>query len=90
MPVYEFACAACGGFTAWRPMAESSAPAPCPGCGAGADRVLSATAGFGRGAARPGREPQLVQRRPADPPPAPNPNPIPTGPPHGRPWMLGH
>ena len=40
MPTYEYACDACGGFDALRPIAERDAPCACPGCGAPAPRVL--------------------------------------------------
>ncbi|NYZ16665.1 zinc ribbon domain-containing protein [Azospirillum sp. RWY-5-1] len=47
MPAYDYACAACGGdFTAIRPMAESAAPQPCPGCGASAPRVIRTAPAF--------------------------------------------
>lgn len=41
MPLYEFACAAHGGFTEIRTFGESSAPCPCPRCGTDAERVFS-------------------------------------------------
>ncbi|HUN39550.1 MAG TPA: zinc ribbon domain-containing protein [Acetobacteraceae bacterium] len=41
MPVYEYACGACGGFAAERPMAEYDLPAPCPACGQAAPRALT-------------------------------------------------
>jgi putative FmdB family regulatory protein len=40
VPVYEYACAGCGDFTALRPMAAYREPQPCPGCGVPAPRVL--------------------------------------------------
>ena len=40
MPVYEYACAKCGPFTALRPMAEYADPQDCPDCGASAPRVI--------------------------------------------------
>ncbi len=40
MPVYDYACQACGEFTVLRPMAEYDQPHPCPGCGNFAPRVL--------------------------------------------------
>lgn len=40
MPVYDYACAACGPFTAFRPMADYDKPAPCEGCGAAAPRAI--------------------------------------------------
>ena len=89
MPVYEYECRSCGGFTAWGAMASSGQPAPCPGCGADASRVLSATAMLASCGRRPspGAEPRLVQRS-FDPPLAASPK---THHPHaGRPWMMGH
>ncbi len=46
MPVYEYACEDCGGFTAVRPMAEHRAPQPCPGCGVPAPRALLTAPAF--------------------------------------------
>jgi putative FmdB family regulatory protein len=40
MPVYDYACARCGSFTALRPMAVYREPCACPTCGAEAPRVL--------------------------------------------------
>jgi putative FmdB family regulatory protein len=40
MPVYEYLCAACGPFTALRPMAEYEAPHACPECGATVARAI--------------------------------------------------
>ncbi len=53
MPVYEYLCEGCGSdFTALRPMAQSSLPHPCPGCGSEARRaLLSAPAYAGMAAA---------------------------------------
>ena len=42
MPLYDYRCPACGEFRAFRPMAESTQPQACPGCGAAAERALSA------------------------------------------------
>lgn len=42
MPIYDYECARCGGFSAWGAMRTSDAPATCPGCGARAARVISA------------------------------------------------
>jgi putative FmdB family regulatory protein len=89
MPLYEYECPGCGGFSAWGAMAGSAAPAPCPTCGASAGRVLSATAvstSGGRRRPSPGAEPRLVERT-GDPPPAPKPVVHHS---HGRPWMMGH
>ncbi len=38
MPLYDFACDACG--AAFETVAAPGAPAPCPACGAGARRVF--------------------------------------------------
>jgi putative FmdB family regulatory protein len=40
MPLYDYHCAGCGGFSDLRPMAQSADPADCPSCGAAAPRVL--------------------------------------------------
>jgi putative FmdB family regulatory protein len=42
MPMYDYRCASCGVFREIRPMAESGAPRPCPGCGASCARLLCA------------------------------------------------
>jgi putative FmdB family regulatory protein len=86
MPLYEYDCGRCGGFSAWGTMAGSGLPAICPDCGAAADRVLSATAFAGGRARPPAGEPRLVQRR-VDGPLAPAHAPHGHG---GRPWMMGH
>ena len=45
MPMYDYQCASCGPFTAFRPMADYAKPAPCDECGADAPRaILSAPA----------------------------------------------
>jgi putative FmdB family regulatory protein len=41
MPLYAFACAACGPFDARRPVTEAGAPARCPACGAEARRMFT-------------------------------------------------
>jgi putative FmdB family regulatory protein len=41
MPVYDYDCPACGGFTVLRPMAEYREPHDCPACGAAAPRVVA-------------------------------------------------
>ena len=40
MPVYDYLCAACGPFSAVRPMAEYLQPQPCVQCGEAAPRAL--------------------------------------------------
>jgi len=40
MPIYEFDCPDCGGFSAMRPMAESQAAGECPACGTTSRRVI--------------------------------------------------
>ena len=42
MPRYDYSCAHCGPFTAWRPMSEYAAPSECPGCGGPAPREIGA------------------------------------------------
>ena len=41
MPRYGYRCPQCGPFDLMRPMAESGAPADCPGCGQPAARTIS-------------------------------------------------
>ncbi len=42
MPTYDYACAACGArFERERPMAEASAPIPCPVCAEPGTRVFT-------------------------------------------------
>ena len=41
MPIYAFACEACGEFDVTRGVADAAAPAACPTCGATARRVFS-------------------------------------------------
>ncbi len=89
MPLYEYECDACGPFTAWRRMSESSLGVPCESCGLSAPRVLSATSLLGgRGRRRGVPEPRLVERKGDRPAPASHA----CGSGHGgdRPWMLGH
>jgi putative FmdB family regulatory protein len=40
MPVYDYQCADCGVFTAFRPMSAFRDPCPCPDCGRQAERVF--------------------------------------------------
>ena len=42
MPTYDYQCPRCGGFDAFRTLAERSAPAHCPDCGTESPRVLVA------------------------------------------------
>lgn len=42
MPLYNYLCKTHGEFDAWRPMSESSSPAPCPACKRRARRAVSA------------------------------------------------
>jgi putative FmdB family regulatory protein len=41
MPVYEYACASCGVFSALRKMSESSLPASCDECSSSSPRIMS-------------------------------------------------
>ena len=95
MPIYEYECRACGGFTESRPMSACAMPSTCPRCSLIALRVLSATA-IGRTSRALRRGPpehklQTVDDREPRPPKqetplaraAKRPNP-------GRPWMMGH
>jgi putative FmdB family regulatory protein len=40
MPVYDYACEACGPFTVMRPMAEFRDPHACPDCGGTSPRAF--------------------------------------------------
>lgn len=40
MPTYDYACPDCGGFDAFRSLAQRNDPAVCPDCGAGSPRVF--------------------------------------------------
>jgi putative FmdB family regulatory protein len=42
MPLYTYACHACGEFGDWRPMSRSQEPAACPQCGEPAARAICA------------------------------------------------
>jgi putative FmdB family regulatory protein len=46
MPIYEYECSECGGFTAMRPMVQCREPAACPACGAQSPRVLLTAPAF--------------------------------------------
>ncbi|HYP82687.1 zinc ribbon domain-containing protein [Variovorax sp.] len=48
MPLYDYACQACGRFSAMRPLREFDRPVPCPACGAPSERALSVPAVLGR------------------------------------------
>jgi putative FmdB family regulatory protein len=41
MPTYDYACSDCGGFDAFRPLAQRNEPCACPACGAAALRVFA-------------------------------------------------
>ena len=41
MPTYDYACPSCGGFDAFRSLAERNEPAACPDCGTASPRVLA-------------------------------------------------
>ena len=41
MPLYDYACEACGEFRAWQPMSQSAAAADCPTCGDPAMRSVA-------------------------------------------------
>ena len=42
MPMYDYHCDSCGGFSALRPLSEFREPMACPSCSAIATRVISA------------------------------------------------
>lgn len=46
MPIYEYSCSSCGGFSASRPLAQYQEPAACPGCGEPASRALLSAPSF--------------------------------------------
>lgn len=52
MPTYEYLCADCGPFTAFKPISQYKDPEPCPACAVAAPRVIM-TAPVVRGAAGP-------------------------------------
>lgn len=88
MPIYEYACPACGTFEASCSMGGAGRPRPCPTCARRAPRILSAAhiggpAARGRGRPRASPEPRLVQREERAPPP-----PTVAHSHSGRPWML--
>jgi putative FmdB family regulatory protein len=41
MALYQYECATCGTFDAWRPMTEAADPCACPGCEGAASRALA-------------------------------------------------
>jgi putative FmdB family regulatory protein len=41
MPTYDYACPACGGFDAFRPLGARNEPAACPDCGGASPRVFA-------------------------------------------------
>lgn len=41
MPTYDYACPDCGGFDAFRTLAERNEPASCPDCGTASPRVFA-------------------------------------------------
>jgi putative FmdB family regulatory protein len=58
VPRYEYRCRACGAtFERNRPMAEASAPAPCPQGHDDTVKLLSTVAVGGRAGSTSGREP---------------------------------
>jgi len=40
MPTYDYDCGRCGGFDAFRALADRNEPADCPDCGVASPRVL--------------------------------------------------
>jgi putative FmdB family regulatory protein len=41
MPTYDYACGDCGGFDAFRSLADRNEPALCPDCGGASPRVFA-------------------------------------------------
>lgn len=46
MPTYDYECAACGGFDAFRTLAERNRDADCPACGLASRRVIGSAPGL--------------------------------------------
>lgn len=46
MPIYEYACRNCGGFTALRRLADYESPCVCPRCGTLSSRALFTAPAF--------------------------------------------
>lgn len=58
MPLYEYACADCGPFAEFRPIAEFATPQPCPECARPAGRSLTESFNLGSPAAPAGNPPR--------------------------------
>jgi putative FmdB family regulatory protein len=58
MPLYAYACADCGPFAEFRPIAEFAAPQPCPACARPAARQLTESVSLGSSAASAGPLPR--------------------------------
>jgi len=41
MPTYDYDCAGCGGFDAFRAISARNDPAACPGCGGASPRIFA-------------------------------------------------
>jgi putative FmdB family regulatory protein len=52
MPLYEYECADCGGFTAFASMADFEADCECPECGLTSPRQLLSVPHFGASSGR--------------------------------------
>lgn len=90
MPLYDYTCANCGDFEAWRTMAEVSQPMACPTCDDVAMRLLvapniSLNGGSLKSRLGASAEPRLVKRQ--EKVTSMPKNQSQRG---GRPWMLGH
>jgi len=46
MPTYDYGCGDCGGFDAFRPLAQRNEPCACPACGSAAQRVFVSMPGL--------------------------------------------
>jgi putative FmdB family regulatory protein len=64
MPIYDYVCDDCGGFTAMVPMAAFAQPQPCPVCGGPAARDLMTAPALGGGAA-PAQAARAAPRHPS-------------------------
>ncbi|MDC0831477.1 hypothetical protein CKA32_003857 [Geitlerinema sp. FC II] len=88
MPLYEYRCARCGEFEAWRTIAERQTPVNCPQCEAIAQRIFSppmVNLNAGSLSSKSSTsEPRVVkaQREPTPSRYQPSQS--------GRPWMVGH
>jgi putative FmdB family regulatory protein len=96
LPTYEYACDACGGFDALRPIAQRNEPCACPACGASSPRVMLTAPGLPR-VGEDTRRAHAVNERSAHAPQCRCASHAPSkktesvrGFPARRPWMISH